>query len=213
LLRNSLTANAVGATLMFSRDSVVSDNVVVGNRRHGILFKQVDRSRISGNFISGHNRGFFIQQATQNRFEANTVATNDIGVYMSNCSEQNIFVGNNFIGNTDQIWQPTDEVEAGRMASNKFFEKGCGNFWSDYSGLDQNRDGIGDTPYHETDVLGFIIERHPDARAFAMSPAAALLRKGEELMPILDSPGVTDSYPLMAPNRLPVPQPAKIAAK
>jgi nitrous oxidase accessory protein len=197
LLSNSLTANAVGATLMFSRDSVISDNTVVANRRHGILFKQVDRSRITGNYISGHNRGFFIQQATQNRFERNTIATNDIGVYMSNGSEQNIFVGNQFLGNTDQIWQPADEVEAGRLAANKFSENHQGNFWSDYTGADQNHDGIGDTPYHETDVFGYILERHPDARALALSPAAALLRKSEELLPLLNAPGVTDSYPLM----------------
>ena len=197
LLNNSLTANTVGATLMFSRDSLISGNTVVANRRHGILFKQVDHSRITDNFISGHNRGFFIQQATQNHFEGNTVATNDIGVYMSNCSEQNVFVGNNFIANTDQVWQPGDEVEAGRLASNKFFENRRGNFWSDYTGTDRNHDGIGDTPYHETDVFGYILERHPDARALALSPAAALLRKGEELLPLLDAPGVTDAFPLM----------------
>ena len=201
LLSNSLTANTVGATLMFSRDSLISGNIVVANRRHGILFKQVDRSRITDNFISGHNRGFFIQQATQNRFEGNTIATNDIGVYMSNCSEQNVFVGNNFIANTDQVWQPSDEVEAGRLASNRFSENRRGNFWSDYTGADRNHDGIGDTPYHETDVFGYILERHPDARALALSPAAALLRKGEELLPLLDAPGVTDAFPLMKASR------------
>jgi nitrous oxidase accessory protein len=199
LLSNSLTANTVGATLMFSRDSLISGNIVVANRRHGILFKQIDRSRITDNFISGHNRGLFIQQATQNRFEGNTIATNDIGVYMSNCSEQNVFVGNGFIANTDQVWQPSDEVEAGRLASNKFFENRRGNFWSDYTGADRNHDGIGDTPYHETDVFGYILERHPDARALALSPAAALLRKGEELLPLLDAPGIIDSFPLMQP--------------
>ena len=197
LLGNSLIANTVGATLMFSRDSLIRANIVVANRRHGILFKQVDRSHITDNFISGHNRGFFIQQATQNRFEGNTVATTDIGVYMSNCSEQNVFVGNNFFANTDQVWQPSDEVEAGRLASNKFFENRRGNFWSDYTGVDRNHDGIGDTAYHETDVFGYILERHPDARALALSPAASLLRKGEELLPLLDTPGVTDSFPLM----------------
>jgi nitrous oxidase accessory protein len=201
LLSNSLTANTVGATLMFSRDSLISGNTVIANRRHGILFKQVDRSRITDNFIAGHNRGLFIQQATQNRFENNTIATNDIGVYMSNCSEQNVFVENNFVANTDQVWQPADEVEAGPLASNTFFENRRGNFWSDYTGADRNHDGIGDTPYHETDVFGYILERHPDARALALSPAAALLRKGEELMPLLDAPGVTDSFPLMALGR------------
>ena len=202
LMTNTLMANTVGATLMFSRDSVIAGNTVVANRRHGILLKQVDRSRISGNFVSGHNRGFFVQQATQNRFEANTIATNDIGLYLSNGSEQNVFVRNNFLGNTDQVWQPADEVDAGWSSSNKFFEDGRGNYWSDYTGSDHNQDGIGDTPYHETDVFGYIVERHPDARAFALSPAVSLLRKGEELMPLLDVAGVTDLFPLVAPTVL-----------
>jgi len=41
------------------------------------------------------------------------------------------------------------------------------------------------------------VDRHPNARVFAMSPAVALLRKGEELMPVLDTEGVTDLAPLM----------------
>ena len=128
----------LGATLMFSRQSLLQGNQVAANRRHGILFKQVDQSRIIGNIICGHNRGLFIQQATQNRFEKNVIAKNDIGVYLSNCSEQNVFVRNSFIGNTDQVWQPADEVERGRLASNAFSQERQGNFWSDYTGTDQN---------------------------------------------------------------------------
>ena len=41
------------------------------------------------------------------------------------------------------------------------------------------------------------MDRHPEARVFALSPAVALLRKGEELLPLLDTTGVTDTAPLM----------------
>jgi len=200
LLTNSLTRNAVGATLMFSRQSLVEGNLVFANRRHGMVLKQVDNSRIMHNIVAGQNRGFFVQQANQNRFEGNVIATNDIGLYLSNVSEQNVFVANVFIRNTDQVWQPSDEVERGRLASNQFSEKGVGNFWGDYTGSDRNHDGIGDTPYHETDVFGYIVERHPAARALVLSPAVALLRKGEELLPLMDTPGVTDLAPLMRPT-------------
>lgn len=203
LLTNSLTHNTVGATLMFSRKSLVEGNLIFANRRHGMVFKQLDGSRIINNFIAGQNRGLFVQQATQNRFERNTIATNDIGVYLSNCSEQNVFVGNAFIRNTDQVWQPPFETEQGRNGPNTFSENGRGNFWSDYTGIDRNHDGIGDTPYHETDVFGYIVDRHPEARVFALSPAVSLLRKGEELMPLLDTAGVTDTAPLMNPLAAP----------
>jgi nitrous oxidase accessory protein len=199
LLTNSLTRNAVGATLMFSRQSVVAGNSVIANRRHGMVLKQLDNSRVAHNLVVGHNRGFFVQQANQNRFEGNIVATNDIGLYLSGGSEKNVFVGNAFIRNADQVWQPAFETEPGRKGSNAFFEKNHGNYWSDYTGTDRNHDGIGDTPYHETDVLGYLVDRHPEARVFALSPAVALLRKGEELMPLLETIGVTDLAPLMNP--------------
>jgi nitrous oxidase accessory protein len=202
LLTNILTGNAVGATLMFSRQSVIEGNVVTDNRRHGMVLKQVDNSEIRNNLVSRQNRGLFIQQANLNRFEGNVIATNDIGLYLSNSSEQNVFVGNAFIRNAEQVWQPPFETAQGRKGPNSFTEKGRGNYWSDYTGCDRNHDGIGDTPYHETDVFGYIVDRHPAARVFALSPAVALLRKGEDLLPLLDTAGVTDTAPLMAPPPL-----------
>ena len=200
LQNNSLSRNTVGATLMFARHCEVSGNEVSENKRHGILLKQVENSMISDNRVSGHNRGLFVQQAAQDRFEGNLISGNDMGLYLSSGSEQNVFVGNSFIDNVDQVWQPTDEFDRGRYAANAFFEKGRGNFWSDYTGRDRNHDGIGDTAYHETDLYGYILDRHPEARLFALSPAATLLRKGEELLP-LQVAGVTDLFPLMKPAK------------
>lgn len=196
LMANTLTANAVGAALMFARDCQVQGNQAFANRRHGILLKQVEHSVFSRNTVCGQNRGFFVQQAVQNRFENNAIAGNDIGLYLSNGSEQNVFVGNAFVHNADQIWQPQDEVELGRLASNQFSENHRGNFWSDYVGTDADGNGIGDTPYHETHLYGYIVDHYPEARVFAGSPAVALLRKGEELLPLLNTEGVTDDYPL-----------------
>src|SRR5262249_1373797 len=197
LLTNVLSRNTVGATLMFSREALVEGNIVTANRRHGIVLKQFDKSRLIGNVVCGQNRGFFVQQANQNRFEGNLIATNDIGLYLSNISEGNVFTGNSFVHNTDQVWQPPFESGQGQKGPNAFYEHGRGNYWSDYTGTDRNHDGIGDTPYHETDAFGYIVDPHPAARIFAMSPAVALVRKGEELMPVLDTEGVTDLAPLM----------------
>lgn len=199
LVTNSLTRNAVGATLMFSRQLVVEANQMIANRRHGLVLKQIDNSEILRNVVAGQNRGFVVQQANKNRFEGNVIATNDIGLYLSNASDQNVFVGNAFIRNSDQVWQPPFETEQGRHGPNAFSEHGRGNYWSDYTGGDRNQDGIGDTPYHETDVYGYIVDRHSEARVLALSPAVMLLRKGEELMPLLDTAGVTDLAPLMNP--------------
>lgn len=199
LLTNSFTANSVGATLMFSQWAVIEGNVALANRRHGFVLKQLDNSTIRRNVIIGQNRGLFVQQATACRFEENVISTNDIGVYLSNGSEQNVFVGNTFMANVDHVWQPPYEAELGRGGPNRFYDGRRGNFWSDYTGSDRNGDGVGDAPYFETDVYGYILDRYPEARVFALSPALAALRKGEELMPIMDTPGVADMFPLVRP--------------
>lgn len=197
LLTNELTANAVGATLMFARDCLLEGNRFQANRRHGLLLKQVERSRIVRNVITGQNRGLFVQQAAQDRFEENLIAHNDVGLYLSGGSEQNVFVGNAFVANADQVWQPVSEYDLGRRAANTFYANGRGNYWSDYVGADRDHNGVGDTPYHETDVFGYLLDRNPNARLFAQSPAVALLRKGEELLPLLEAGGVSDLYPLL----------------
>jgi nitrous oxidase accessory protein len=97
------------------------------------------------------------------------------------------------------VWQPPFETEQGRKGPNAFSENGHGNYWSDYTGSDRNHDGVGDTPYHETDVFGYIVDRHPAARVLALSPAVAAMRKSEELMPLMDTTGVTDLAPSMNP--------------
>lgn len=196
---NRFSKNSVGAALMFSRACVIEDNQAVANQRHGFLLKQVEHSRFTRNVMRDQNRGLFAQQAVQNQFSENIIADNDIGLYLSNGSEENVFVENAFVNNSDQIWQPPDEIEKGRCASNRFYEKNRGNFWSDYTGIDPKGDGIGSTPYHETDVFGYIMDRYPEVRLLATSPAAMLLRKGEEFMPLLDTKGVTDPFPLIRP--------------
>jgi nitrous oxidase accessory protein len=159
----------------------------------------LDNSQVIGNVVYGQNRGFFIQQAAMNRFENNIIATNDIGVYLSNGSEQNVFVGNAFVRNIDHVWQPPFDRDLGSRGPNAFYEDRRGNYWSDYAGADADGNGLGDTPYHETDVYGYVVDRYPEAKVFALSPAVSLLRKTEELLPVLDLPGITDLFPLMRP--------------
>jgi nitrous oxidase accessory protein len=99
------------------------------------------------------------------------------------------------------VWQPDYEKGLGARSENVFYENGQGNYWSDYTGTDHQGDGLGDTPYHETDVYGYLLDRYPEARVFALSPALAVLRKTEELLPVVDLPGVVDLYPLMRPMK------------
>lgn len=205
LLSNALTANAVGAILMFSQHSLAEGNTIFANRRHGLVLKQVENSRLLNNLVAGQNRGLFVQQGVQNHFQGNIVSSNDIGLYLSNGSEGNVFVGNAFIANVDQVWQPPYEAELGRRGPNHFWQEQSGNYWSDYAGADHNQDGRGDTPYYETDTYGYILDRYPETKVFALSPAIAAIRQAERMLPVLDARGVVDLFPLMRFATLPSP--------
>ncbi len=71
----------------------------------------------------------------------------------------NLFYQNDFINNTKQA------INNGQ--NNVWDHDGKGNFWSDYTGVDTNNDGIGDTPYN---ILPNGVDNYP-----LMSPLNPLL--------------------------------------
>ncbi len=73
-----------------------------------------------------------------NTFKANWLEENTYGVFMA-FSSSNTFYQNNFVDNVMQAYAGT--------GSNTWSSGGQGNYWSDYTGIDANENGIGDTPY------------------------------------------------------------------
>ncbi|MDE2089933.1 MAG: copper-binding protein, partial [Gammaproteobacteria bacterium] len=75
--------------------------------------------------------------------------------------------------------------------------RGRGNYWSDYLGWDLNGDGIGDVPYLPNDAVDRILWDYPLSRLLMNSPTLETLRWVQNQFPVLQPPGVQDSYPLM----------------
>lgn len=72
-----------------------------------------------------------------NAIYGNDASDNAHGIRMDKC-RNNIIYGNNFIRN---------KINAYENSSRNIWNTTFGNFYSDYSGEDYNRDGLGDTPY------------------------------------------------------------------
>lgn len=86
----------------------------------------------------------------QSNITYNTIQDNYCGVSLYNCRGVTVH-HNNFVDNT---------VQAGdNEADLNHWDNGAeGNYWSDYSGVDGNGDGIGDTPY---EVDGNTYDNYP----------------------------------------------------
>ena len=185
---NNITGNIISNNLfgMYLRDSsdynTITDNTISNNQYEGIFLK-VSSNNITGNIISNNGCGINLYKSDNNTITDNNIKNNNkYGLRLSSSRDNtitnneitsnnengiilyesnNIIYHNNFINNTQNV---NDEC-------NNSWDNGypsCGNYWSDYSGIDnywgsnQNipgSDGVGDTPYDLP--CEYAIDRYP----------------------------------------------------
>jgi len=178
--------NTVGIFLMYSDGVVVRNNHILhaaGPTGVGIGFKETSDLVIENNEILYCASGLYIdlspfQPDTTNRFVNNTIAYNGIGVRFLNDWQGNIFQNNQFADNMTQV-----QVGGGDTANRNQWQ---GNYWSDYQGFDQDRDGVGDTPHEIHVYADRIWQDSPYAQFFKGSPLLETLDFLERLAPFTE---------------------------
>jgi len=183
--------NRGGLALMEVRQLVVRNNVAWGNEDHGIMLRTIQDSLIEKNVVAGNGRGFFIYDAEYNVVRENLVIRNRTGVHLSAGSSNNQVDGNDFIDNEEQLkFVASRDVEWGRARA---------NYWSNYSGWDQDGDGAGDVPYEANDVIDRLNWQYPLLKLLGSSPAVRSLRFAARQFPVLRAPSVIERHPRMRP--------------
>lgn len=188
---NEVYLNRGGLALMEVRNLTVRNNIAWGNADHGIMLRTIQDSVITDNVVAANGRGFFIYDAEYNTLEHNLVVGNRIGVHLAAGSGNNKVDGNDFIDNQSQIkYVATRDVEWGRSQ---------GNYWSNYSGWDQNGDGMGDVVYEANDVVDRLNWQYPLVKLLLSSPSMQTLRFVARQFPVLRAPSIVDKHPRMRP--------------
>lgn len=128
-------------------NSITANNIK--NNRGGIWFEYPTRYTdeyysnynkiIRNNIDSNTDWGILLQPTVQNIFSENNITNNGKGVRLNAHGNSNEFYLNNFKNNTLDIeqWGNATNWDNGTI----------GNYWDNYNGIDNNGDGIGDTPY------------------------------------------------------------------
>jgi nitrous oxidase accessory protein len=188
---NESYLNRGGLALMEVRDLVVRNNKAWGNSDHGIMLRTIQDSVIENNVVADNGRGFFIYDAEFNVLRNNLVSGNRVGVHLTAGSGNNKVDGNDFIGNQEQIkYVAARDVEWGKTQ---------GNYWSNYSGWDQNNDGYGDIAYEANDVVDRLNWQYPLIKLLMSSPSVQTLRFVARQFPLLRTPSIVDRHPRMRP--------------
>jgi len=178
--------NTVGVFLMYSDGVVLRNNYIAhasGSTGVGIGFKETSDVTVEGNKILYCASGLYIdispfQPDTINTFSNNLIAYNGIGIRFLNDWKGNKFKANRFIDNLTQV-----VVSSGKTANRNIWE---GNHWSDYEGFDQDRDGVGDTPYELYVYADRLWQDVPYAQFFKGSPVLEVMDFLERLAPFTE---------------------------
>lgn len=188
---NESYLNRGGLALMEVRDLVVRNNVAWGNADHGIMLRTIQDSVIENNVVAANGRGFFIYDAEFNVVKKNTVINNRVGVHLSAGSSNNKIDGNDFIDNEEQVkFVAARDTEWGKTEA---------NYWSNYSGWDQNGDGAGDVAYEANDVVDRLNWQYPLVKLLLSSPSIQTLRFVARQFPVLRAPSIVEKHPRMRP--------------
>jgi nitrous oxidase accessory protein len=116
---NATYRNRGGLALMEVRRQVVRGNVAWGNEDHGIMLRTIQDSVIEDNVVVGNGKGFFVYDAEYNVIRGNLVARNAVGMHVWAGSIHNDVDGNDFIDNEDQVrYVAARDQEWGRREGN-----------------------------------------------------------------------------------------------
>lgn len=146
-----LTSNEQGLLLISTNNSVI-ENVTMSGNDEGIDMRMSHNNVIRENQLLQINwRAVFLQDSNNNAFYGNTVLNSTYALSIQG-SNANIFYHNNLINNTVQVYQETSQT----IWYNEDVQEG--NYWSDYTSVDTDGDGVGDTPYI---IPGGQLDRYP----------------------------------------------------
>jgi parallel beta-helix repeat protein len=136
--------------------------IIDGCGTEDVVNISADHVTIRGCLIKNGTCGIRIDNSSDSIITENTIRDAKHGIFLGSVIN-NFIYHNNFLNNTQNAYElGSNTWDAGYLLG--------GNYWDDYTGLDGNGDGFGDTPYR---IAGNVSrDEHPLMRPFTVPPVA-----------------------------------------
>lgn len=187
---NTFRTNGAGVAVMFSKRIKMLENLFEhnwGTAAYGLLLKEIYDAEIQHNVFLQNTTGILIEGCTRIQYKHNNFKNNGWAIQMSGGCLDNEFTKNNFLSNT------LDLVVNSRVNNNTF----NGNYWSEYTGYDLDKDGVGDVPHPPVKLFSYVLDQSPESIILLRSFFIDLLNFSEKVSPVFTPQNVLDTQPLI----------------
>jgi len=187
---NTFEKNGAGVAVMFSKKIKMLNNIFKenwGSASYGMLLKEINDAEIRGNTFEENTIGINIEGSNRIVYENNTFVNNGWAIKVRGACYTNKFVNNNFLYNSFDISYNS------KLNDNVFNN----NYWSNYTGYDLNKDGIGDIPYRPVKLFSYIVNRTPETIILLRSLFIDIIDFSEKVSPVFTPDNLMDNNPKM----------------
>jgi len=187
---NTFKNNGSGVAVMFSKFITMHHNTFEfnwGSASYGLLLKEIYDAEIYENTFEQNTIGVNAEGSTRINYTNNRFIRNGWAVKIAGACYANKFSKNDFMSNSFDVAYNSKEND------NTF----DGNFWTDYTGYDLDKNGIGDIPYRPVKLFSFIVNKSPEALVLLRSLFIDLVNFSEKVTPVFTPSHLMDTNPLM----------------
>ncbi len=189
---NLFENNGAGVAVMFSKKIIMRNNTFRlnwGSASYGLLLKEIYDADIIENVFERNTIGVNADGSNRVMFEKNIFNGNGWAIKFLGACYGNKLHYNNFLNNAFDI-----SYNGG--INGNVFDK---NYWSEYTGYDLDKNGLGDVPYRPIKLFSYIVNRTPETIVLLRSLFVDLINFSEKVSPIFTPDNLKDFHPLMKP--------------
>ena len=186
---NTFENNGAGVAVMFSKKIKMYNNTFKknwGTASYGMLLKEINDAEIIGNTFEENTIGINIEGSNRITYKNNNFTNNGWAIKVRGACYSNKFIENNFLYNSF-------DIAYNSKVNDNVFDR---NFWSNYTGYDLDKNGVGDTPYRPVKLFSYIVNRTPETIILLRSLFIDIIDFSEKVSPVFTPDNLLDNNPL-----------------